>query len=305
MLNPLEDEMAGVGDAPEECTSVRRSSTLKRVSRPVLSILMRDSREPTPSNAKPDGQGADAGEGAELLAAQLRAARRDAGLPQQQLAEEMRVRGFSWRQTTVAKSESAARPVLFTEVVALSEVLGKPIDFFLKPPDTLEIVVEAAAKKLNSAQMKFREAEASLAFARYELEREECAGRVALAAKGYRDSYDSGVLRHELDAICARYGKRLIDFNDAYKAVPVTRLELENIDKEALVGIAEAVLHGASMLSDEEIAEDGAEILNGASDYLKSGETDPRLLEEFRTAERWGDLVCSRLVDLFVDRISQ
>jgi transcriptional regulator with XRE-family HTH domain len=266
---------------------------------------MRDSREPTPVNASSDVQDPDAA--AELLAAQLRAARHEAGLSQQVLAEMMRGRGFSWRQTTVAKSESAARPVLFTEVVALSWALGKPVDYFLKPPDTLEAVVEESEKRLYSARRRLQGMEVQLAALRFELTREECANGLATAARDYRASYDSGVLRHDLDRLCSRFGKRLVDYdgNDAYKAIPISRNELEVIDKEALTAVAEMTLRMASSLSDKEIEEDGAEILNGASLYIESGNADSELLDEFRAVEQWEDLVCFRLVDLFVERISK
>jgi hypothetical protein len=221
------------------------------------------------------------------------------------VAEEMGRRGFSWRQTTVAKSESATRPVLFTEVVAIAEVLGKPIGFFLKTPDALEAVVERSAKRVQVVQGRIGHLEAQLAMSKYDLECEECVNQVALSAKEYRDTYDSGVLRHQVDSIYERFGAGVIRFNDAYEAIPISRHELEAIDREALTAVTKMMLHVASGLSEEEIKEDGAELLNGASDYLNSIEVDPAILDSFRTVEQWGDMVCSRIVDLFVERISR
>lgn len=47
----------------------------------------------------------------------------------------MAERGFSWRQTTVAKTELAQRPVLAEEAVALAAVFGVSLDELLVAGD--------------------------------------------------------------------------------------------------------------------------------------------------------------------------
>ncbi|MFE3475721.1 helix-turn-helix domain-containing protein [Streptomyces bacillaris] len=265
---------------------------------------MRDSRKPTPAIGAVDlSDHADAS--ARLVAAQLREARRESGWSQQSLAEAMGAFGFAWRQTTVAKAEAADRPLLFTEVLALSQILIKPVEYFFEKPDAIQMAVEESARDMERALQRFHEAQSVLARSTYELQHEECVFGVASAARNYRTSYDSGLLRHELDGLYERFGGGLAVFNQAYKAVPVLRHELEAIDKDALREVAERCLSQARELSEEEIAEDGAEVLIEADRYLKEGEADPALLSEFRLFPRWGDLFCFHLVELFVARIEK
>ncbi|MEU3000222.1 helix-turn-helix transcriptional regulator [Streptomyces sp. NPDC006995] len=264
---------------------------------------MRDSRKPTPTNEAVDATRAESA--ARLVAQQVREARTEIGWSQQSLAEAMGAYGFAWRQTTVAKVEAADRPVLFTEVLALSHILARPVDYFFEAPDAIQVAIEEATRDVELALRRYHEAQASLNRATYDLMREECVYGVAMAARSYRASYDSGVLRHELDGLYERFGGTLVEYNHAYKAVPVLRHELDLIDREALKEVAEGYLRAASALSEREIAEDGAEILNGADDYLRTGEADPALLSEFRRSKRWGDLVCFQITELFVDRIDK
>lgn len=58
-----------------------------------------------------------------MLGRRVRALRTAAGLSQEQLAEVMRERGFSWRQTTTAKTEAGDRPVRVNEAAALAAIL--------------------------------------------------------------------------------------------------------------------------------------------------------------------------------------
>jgi hypothetical protein len=63
---------------------------------------------------------------AEMAAGQaLRIARTAAGLTQQQVADRMAGCGYpDWRQTTIAKTEAAQRPLRLNELVALARILG-------------------------------------------------------------------------------------------------------------------------------------------------------------------------------------
>ena len=62
---------------------------------------------------------------AERLAAELlRRARRELGLTQVDVADEMAQRGFRWTQPTVARVENGRRHLSFAESRALMDVLG-------------------------------------------------------------------------------------------------------------------------------------------------------------------------------------
>jgi transcriptional regulator with XRE-family HTH domain len=53
------------------------------------------------------------------FAVRLRERRSVWHLSQQEVADQMRLEGFRWRQTTVAKIEGGKRPLLLNEAVAL------------------------------------------------------------------------------------------------------------------------------------------------------------------------------------------
>jgi transcriptional regulator with XRE-family HTH domain len=61
----------------------------------------------------------------------LRSAR---GWSQQELATRMSDRGFSWRQTTVAKTEAADRPIRINEAQGLAVVFGITVNDLLTIP---------------------------------------------------------------------------------------------------------------------------------------------------------------------------
>ncbi len=55
----------------------------------------------------------------------LRTLRTDMGITQRELAQRMTVRGFSWLQSTVTKTEAGERPLRLDEFVAACEVLDQ------------------------------------------------------------------------------------------------------------------------------------------------------------------------------------
>ncbi|RAY13610.1 hypothetical protein DPM19_18195 [Actinomadura craniellae] len=61
----------------------------------------------------------------------LRGMRTARGLSQEDVAQMMTAAGFSWRQTTVAKTEAGARPVRLNEAVALAYFFGLTVDDML------------------------------------------------------------------------------------------------------------------------------------------------------------------------------
>lgn len=62
----------------------------------------------------------------------LRTTRKEAGLSQQKIADALQDDGFSvFRQTTIAKIERGARPVLLAEAVAIAALFGATLDVAL------------------------------------------------------------------------------------------------------------------------------------------------------------------------------
>ena len=186
----------------EDAPLPQRKSTLPRLSFSVLSILMRDKREPTQANARQGGLGADDWSADDLrvtLGVRLRKARIATGLSQQAIADAMNERGFSWRQTTVAKTEAADRPVLFPEVLTLSQILGRDLNYFLTNRIALDDLKDQLARDIEAARERVRLAEETLYSARVEESRIMIQQGVALAITEYTYTGDSGPLRRSVD----------------------------------------------------------------------------------------------------------
>lgn len=68
-----------------------------------------------------------------LLGERLRSLRQLRDWSQEDVANRMRSAGFTWRQSTVAKTEAADRPIRVNEAAALAEIFGSDLGELLKP----------------------------------------------------------------------------------------------------------------------------------------------------------------------------
>ncbi|MFC7382857.1 helix-turn-helix domain-containing protein [Sphaerisporangium rhizosphaerae] len=90
---------------------------------------MEDERESTPDAEGPQGGMWHSGNSPEeSIGRVLRELRKARGLSQEDVAKMMTMAGFSWRQTTVAKTEAAARPIRLDEAGALAFLFGLSIN---------------------------------------------------------------------------------------------------------------------------------------------------------------------------------
>lgn len=100
---------------------------------------------PTSPTSPPPGSG-DSGVDAATITARfataLRDRRRTRAWSQAHLAAAMRGLGFSWAQTTVAKTEAATRPVTIAEAVALAALLGDTVDAMLGQEKHLGLIAD-------------------------------------------------------------------------------------------------------------------------------------------------------------------
>ena len=93
--------------------------------------------------------------------AELRQAR---GWSQDELARRMTDAGFHWRQTTVAKTEKADRPVRVNEAATLMQLFGVDIDYLVtshQSPVLLRRLQLHARRDDLLAQLRAVEAEIS------------------------------------------------------------------------------------------------------------------------------------------------
>jgi transcriptional regulator with XRE-family HTH domain len=99
---------------------------------------------------------------APLLGERVRERRNEKGWSQEKLAKEMTALGFSWNQTTAAKTERAARPVNADEMFALATLFGVAVDELMRPPPPpLELRAEQLIAVRNSANRQLFKLEES------------------------------------------------------------------------------------------------------------------------------------------------
>ncbi|MEV6651202.1 helix-turn-helix transcriptional regulator [Streptomyces sp. NPDC051219] len=129
--------------------------------------------------------------------AALRVAR---GWSQRELATRMTDQGHSWRQTTVAKTEAADRPIRVNEMQGLARVFGvQMVDLLTVPIDDIDVANAAALLAdmrtlAAAARQRVDECERTYASATAELEaaREEAA-RITRELQDRREEYDAAV----------------------------------------------------------------------------------------------------------------
>jgi transcriptional regulator with XRE-family HTH domain len=102
----------------------------------------------------------DAQTAEERLGHHLRRLREDRGWSQEKVAKQMTSLGHPWRQTTVFKTENAARPIRVNDVAALAQVFGIPAAALLNPAvdATTDARMHAATRaiaELEQARNKF------------------------------------------------------------------------------------------------------------------------------------------------------
>jgi len=95
-----------------------------------------------------------------LLGQRLRALRLDRGWSQQEVAERMADLGFSWRQSTAAKTEAAERPVRLNEAVALAAIFDADLGDLVRPElHPLLVRLQLEASRLAQAEQVLADTE--------------------------------------------------------------------------------------------------------------------------------------------------
>jgi transcriptional regulator with XRE-family HTH domain len=142
----------------------------------------------------------------EVLGRHLRALREKAGLTQQQVADQMRLRGFPMHRSAIAKIEASdpatRRPVRVNEAVALADVLGVPV---------ADLIVDPNAQRRRIANSRRREEEEELREATMQLaalERELQQGHEVLASTQAQVASAQERLRGTQNRVAMLMGRR-------------------------------------------------------------------------------------------------
>ncbi|MFI5803001.1 helix-turn-helix domain-containing protein [Streptomyces sp. NPDC051561] len=88
------------------------------------------------------------GSAEQVVGRRVKSLRVTRGWSQQELATRMATKGYQWRQTTVAKTEAADRPIRVNEVQGLASIFGVTVsDLMTVPIDDFEMAT--ATIRLN------------------------------------------------------------------------------------------------------------------------------------------------------------
>lgn len=237
------------------------------------------------------------------LGARLRTARMALGLSQGAVAKTMSDRGFPWRQTTVAKSEGADRPVLFAEVAALAQIYRRPIEYFLHPGTTLDGVLDQAKSELASIYQSLDEVERHVAALESDKRLYECTAGLAHSVIRYQNTGDGGLLLADLQYLHQEFGQLVLEIDDVYEALDLEEAQIVALDDVALREIAQAEMEGYRRLSEHDMQYESTELLIGLSDFLEGKEVADSLLAALREGTDWPNMMALLMADLLIDAV--
>ena len=265
---------------------------------------MRDKRESTHTNgSEVERAPVMASQLPKTLGGRLRTARMAMGLSQGAVAKTMSDRGFPWRQTTVAKSEGADRPVLFSEVAALAQIYRRPIEYFLHPGTTLDGVLDQAKSELQSIYHARDEAEQALSALRNDQTLYECTVGLAHSVVRYQNTSDGGLLLGDLQYLTSTFGQLVLEIDDVYQALDLEEDQIVALDDVALREVAQAEMDGYNRLSQQDLQYESPDLLNGLSDYLLGKEVPDSLLSFMRNGTDWANMMAQLLADLLINAV--
>lgn len=242
-----------------------------------------------------------------MLGERVRAARSNAAMSQQALAEAMNGYGFNWRQTTVAKVEAADRPTLFTEVVALGRIFRRDLDYFHSPRDALHDLADHLRKANDSLQSEEAAAKRTLKNVAYHLGMAATEEALTLAILDYRTGFDSGKLRDHLDATTQNEFFGLHKFPGPFEAAGILATEVQKIDRMALdelVAIKRLQVKGGGIRASAGPSMD-EEFDEAAAPTAGNSKRPNEWIEYLRNDKLYKSMVAQMLVDLIVEHSSK
>jgi transcriptional regulator with XRE-family HTH domain len=284
----------------EDAPGCRRLSTLSGLSKPVLFILMRDSREPTHANASDEAAPLSLAESApRVLASRIRAARRALGVSQSALAEAMRVRGFNWRQTTVAKSEAGDRPILFAEVVALTQIFKRGFEYFMFEGTELDSIVDEARRTARDLAVAMDELEVQFNAINNDLDLNYCIADMGGAISKYKKTGDHQALATDVVSCFSRWHSTCVfGMEEVYESVGVDYRLITDADRAALIYIAEKEQAQVEGLTEEQLQYESGERLNALSDFLEGKEVSDAFTETLRTGHQYTSFMAGAVLKI-------
>ncbi|MGQ4358898.1 hypothetical protein [Streptomyces sp. SAS_272] len=217
----------------------------------------------------------------------------------------MAERGFSWRQSTVAKSEAADRPVLFAEVAALAQLYRRPIEYFLYPGTELDSLLDQAMAELRSLAGALEGAQQHVEMLKSDMRLHECNAGLIHSLVRYRNTSDGGLLLSDLQFLLLEYGRMVLEMDDVYESIGLGEEHPAIIDHEVLAELAKAEEAKYQKLSEEDLKWESPELLNNLSAMAQKGDVDDAFVHFMRKSTPWPDFVGLRLADLVMGAIDR
>ncbi|MCX4780093.1 helix-turn-helix domain-containing protein [Streptomyces sp. NBC_01264] len=235
--------------------------------------------------------------------ARLRAARQEAELSQDGLARAMAACGFNWRQTTVAKTEAADRPVLFAEVVALSRILETGIDEFLSETTPLDSLLAGIQRSALERGKDVHNAEQALQIARWNLHNVEAGLRLTQAIYAYRRDSDSGPLRADIELILEQYGEAVIRAYAVYEAARIPIPRVVDAEAKALQEAARGELARFNRLSESDMESESGEWLLAVASAAEGNKPVAAIRDQLSLENGYRVHLAELLTDLVVEYV--
>jgi transcriptional regulator with XRE-family HTH domain len=236
----------------------------------------------------------------------VRAARNASGISQGALAEAMRVRGFgNWRQTTVAKTEAADRPVLFVEAVALSQILRRGIEYFLFEGTALDSVIDHAKREIGSLNAALAESEMHYLALKNDLDLYECTAFLGTAISKYQNLGDGSALGNDVVRAFSRWGQMCLHAldGDLLDSIGIDREEIDALDRQALIRLAEAEQKETDKLSQDELFQESGERLIAIGDFLEGKEVGVDFVAALRDDDEWKNFMAGAVFVILQKRL--
>ncbi|MEU6295048.1 helix-turn-helix domain-containing protein [Streptomyces erythrochromogenes] len=266
---------------------------------------MRDTRQPTSTNADamPHVEVLPIADVPRAFGARLRLARQEAGLSQDGLAKAMAECGFNWRQTTVAKTEAADRPVLFAEVVALSRILKTGIDEFLSEGTPLDSLLVELQRAVMDREKDVHNAEQRMHIARWNLHNTEVGLRLAQAFHAYRRDSDSGPLRADIELILEQYGESVTRAYGVFEAAMIPIPRVVDAEAKALQEAARVELAQYDRMSESDMESESGEWLLALASAAEGNKPAAAVSDQLSLGNGYRVHLAELLTDLVVEYV--
>ncbi|USQ82663.1 hypothetical protein NFX46_02075 [Streptomyces phaeoluteigriseus] len=266
---------------------------------------MKDEQQSTQVNAEADASDADASADALRIALgrRLRMARTSLGLSQQAVADAMRERGFNWRQTTVAKTEAADRPTLFTEVVALSSVLKRELNYFLSGRTALDEIREEAEGEVKRLETSLAAAKSQAMHLESQLKGALIVEASALTISNFSRHLDTSELLHSFDLFARSREFSVPRLKRVLEAAGVPVAVIDEMDEASLRIAAREIKGSKEVDRGSGSALSGQDLSRFAESYLNGKVTPSFFLDILRGQRGYRESASRAIIDEVIARV--